>query len=335
MSDVARRFRALFERNAAFASQLLDLLEAFEAKGVPAVPLKGPVMAVELYGSLGLRESVDLDFLIPEAAVRRAAIVLEQQGYRPDGLPTARHQRAFIAAEHASRFTCPDAAAPVELHWRFAPRAFAADVDLEAMWTRLRPMEFGGRELMVLRPEDLLVFLCVHGARHLWDRLRWIVDVAALLDAYPTLDWGQVARTAKASGSSRMLHVGVGLAHELLGAPLPERVASEIDRDRRADALIAWFAAHLFAHRRPAGPWRLHFKQLEMKDRIGDRVRFAWRVMTTPNAEDWAQVSLPRALTGAYRVLRPIRLLARYARRPIRRPEAGQIYQAARGLGLR
>jgi hypothetical protein len=68
------------------------------------------------------------------------------------------------------------------------------------------------------------VILCVHGTKHVWERLGWICDVAELIRAHPAMDWQRVMALAKSSKSLRMVQLGLFLAHTVLQAELPEHV---------------------------------------------------------------------------------------------------------------
>lgn len=60
------------------------VMGAFERSGIPALSLKGPILAMELYGNPALRQSRDLDILAPEANFESACRLLEQWGYREE-----------------------------------------------------------------------------------------------------------------------------------------------------------------------------------------------------------------------------------------------------------
>ena len=49
--------------------------------------------------------------------------------------------------------------------------------------------QVAGKDGRTLSPEDLLLALCVHGSVHMWSSLRWVADVARLLERSPQLDW--------------------------------------------------------------------------------------------------------------------------------------------------
>src|SRR5260370_41435139 len=102
------------------------------------------------------------------------------------------------------------------------------------MWPRRRVVTLMGQPLVAPGAEDLLLILCMHGAKHLWKNLGWICDVAQLLGVQPHLDWEQVRREARRLRSERLLRLGVYLAERVLQAPLPADVARECRRDTTA-----------------------------------------------------------------------------------------------------
>lgn len=50
--------------NLFLTKELLKLLNLFESHSIPAIPYKGPVLAVSAYGNLSLRQISDLDILV-------------------------------------------------------------------------------------------------------------------------------------------------------------------------------------------------------------------------------------------------------------------------------
>jgi len=56
--------------------------------------------------------------------------------------------------------------------------------------------------------------LCVHGAKHFWERIAWIVDIAQLAGNCE-VDWALLSETAAKKGSTRVLLLGLFLAHDV------------------------------------------------------------------------------------------------------------------------
>src|SRR6202040_305868 len=89
-----------------------------------------------------------------------------------------------------------------------------------------------GREVPALSLEDELILICVHGAKHFWERLVWIADVAALISAKQPPDWSRAMLAAREVGAERILLLGLRLASDVLGAQLPAQLEPSVQSDR-------------------------------------------------------------------------------------------------------
>ena len=105
---------------ALFAGALRDIA-ALSRQGVEAIPFKGPVLALQAYGDLGLRVFRDLDFLVRDDAVGTTIVALGGFGYdRQPGLTTAQYDR--ITGFRARKFLFKrDGEGAVEPHTRLMP----------------------------------------------------------------------------------------------------------------------------------------------------------------------------------------------------------------------
>jgi hypothetical protein len=313
-AEVRDRLRESFDgtqrRNLHLALQLGAILDRFAAHGIPAIPFKGPVLAMVAYGRLGFREFRDLDLLVNKQDVLRAKEILVADGFRPDARLTAAQERALVQSQHAFLLMRPDRTAMVELHWEISPRHVSRLLEPERLWERLQPVAMAGRTVLTLAPEVLLPSLCEHGAKHAWERLAWICDVAELIQARSDLDWERVMAESRRAGSERMLALGLGLAIQLLGAPMPEAARDRLEKDAVIPRLVADVRTRLF--REPAGPAGLLEQarfHLRVRERWGQRLRYCWLAMTTLSVEDWQNRQLPRPLVFLYYPLRLLRLL--------------------------
>ena len=101
--------------------------------------------------------------------------------------------------------------------------------------------------MRTLPAEIALLYLCAHGAKHRWNRLCRVVDVAQQLRAQPAVDWEGLLITAKLTGSScRTLFLGMQLAHLLFGADFTAEVWTQLNRDVAAQALARDICGSLF-----------------------------------------------------------------------------------------
>lgn len=233
-------------RNLTQARELIRLLGALEAGGVEALAYKGPTLAAHAYGDLAHRQFGDLDLLVARHDAARAVALLAEQGYRGAPWPEGAAGAAHLERTHVHSLYNATGSVEVELHWAFMPSEFAFDTHLDRWWSRLEQRSFGGATVRALPDEELLLVLCAHGCRHLWVRLKSVCDVAMLIGRDPPLDWERVFREARATGSRRMLMLGLALARDLVGAALPPEVDRRVDAEPAVPALVADVRKRLF-----------------------------------------------------------------------------------------
>ena len=312
-------FRQSAYRSLFLTAELMRLLDGFAEHGISVLPYKGPTLAQSLYGDIALRSFSDLDLLVRVGDVQRATEALETLGYAADPpVPLARRS-AHLASASEQMFRRSAGAALVELQWRIAPRYFAVDFDFEGFWQTAVRASLGSGEVPALAPDALLLVLAVHGAKHKWESLVWIADIAQLLHKYPGLDWDSISRRARALGIERLLFLALALAGELLGAELPGPVAHSVASDPNIASLCRAVQRNLACEVRGVPNLSDHWFSLRGRERWRDRWRYVARLGLTPNPQDWALLPLPPALAPLYFGIRPLRLLSRTMRSAGRR----------------
>jgi hypothetical protein len=312
------RFLANACRNHFLVMELTRIVEQFRSAGIAAVPFKGPVLAISVYGDVALRQFCDLDILIHRRDVITARDVLNSANYANSyGIGPAQ-EAALIGLQKDLQLTSRTHGTIVELHWSLDPeRRFHRFSDV-TVWDRLTQAHLEGKNVPSLSAEDLFLYLCAHGANHCWDRLSWVSDVAEVLASHPSMNWELVLHEAKNLGVMVRMLLGLSLAGTLLSAPVPEhleRMAADRSPVRKTVALVV---QRLFASSASASRLRRTFDfHLRVRDSFSDRVRLCLRRVAVPDAMDLQWLPLSSSLAWLLFVLRPLRLLAKHL--PIRR----------------
>ncbi|WP_051318419.1 nucleotidyltransferase family protein [Cohnella thermotolerans] len=221
-SAVLQELRALRNRNSLhmlqLAAEMTEVVRLLAERGVPALVLKGPVLAKKLYGDLSLRTSKDLDLLVPPGRIGEAESVLQSRGYREDGA-IPRVLNDWMRKTHHASYKLPATGIQIELHWRMNPDT-ANEPDFEALWARRQEADFSGRTVAMLGPEDLFVYLVSHGARHGWFRLRWLADIDRMLRS--PLRWTLLRTLLEQNECRHLAGQAAILCEALLQTPVPE-----------------------------------------------------------------------------------------------------------------
>jgi putative nucleotidyltransferase-like protein/methyltransferase family protein len=293
-------------------SELLCIHEIFEAERLPLIPYKGPVLSWLAYRALTGRTFIDLDFVTKQEYIPRATSLLKGAGFTAAFAPQEELAGSRGPAPGQYAFFRESSRAQVELHTEQTLRYFPVPLDFDKMSRRFITVEIAGRKMRTFSVEDTLVMLCVHGTKHFWDRLAWIVDVAELVAAQP-VDWEHASRIAAEMKSTRVFLLGLLLAHEWLGAALPQPVLERAQRD----AAVRWLAEKVraqFEGNADASPGAVprSLFRLRSRDSIGQGMRHLLRLTLSPTERDRQTTRLPRFLAPLYVVLRPWRLLREY-----------------------
>ena len=316
LDQLRERFVRNARSNLRLTGELLRLLQRFESHGISLVPLKGPVLAAALYGDLSLRPFRDLDLLVRKQDVASAKALLLADGYRLPLQMNRAQEAAYLRSACEFLFERDAGRTLVELHWGITPEYFSCWLDIERWWQRLEPASLAGRPVLSLNREDLLLFLCVHGAKHGWERLEWICDVAELVRRHPEVKWARVLGQAASVGAGRMLLLGLKLAGDLLGAHLPRSLRQRVESDPALESLAVQVCERLCReYSGPPGIFEGASFHVRAKERVRDRARYVVLLGATPSIGDWAMLPLPALLFFLYYLLRPIRLLGKYGGR--------------------
>src|SRR5687767_2522812 len=298
-------------RNVVLTAELCRLIKLFSDERIEAVPYKGPILALFAYDDLALRRFVDLDVIVKKQDVARARDLLLADNYALSKPLTNEQQDLLLRTQHNLQFTKDNRRLIVELHWEVAPHLFASTVQSEILWQHLVSFNLNGTTVQTLSADDLLFSLCVHGSRHLWERLGWICDVAELISRRDLNSTALLDRAAKAD-SERMFLLGLHLAETLLDAPLPPEVKRRCDADKGLAPLAGKIVEHLFngPEHVPATPREIFKYNLGVRKSLSARARYLVH-MLRPTDGDVARRSLPASLHFAYYLMRPFRFIFR------------------------
>ena len=93
----------------------------------------------------------------------------------------------------------------LDLHRRLSNNPFYFDVPFESLLAGGGQVEIGAHSFRTLGREDDLVYLMCHGARHYWNKLVWLCDVAAILASMEPERLERVSARCRQAGLSSIL----------------------------------------------------------------------------------------------------------------------------------
>lgn len=311
-TELRARGRAQALSTLAMTAELLRLLDGFRNEPIEVLAIKGPVLSVRAYGAPGTRPYGDLDLLLRSGDIECATRLMVEAGYEPQ-VPLSAIKNRRIPGEYLFRKTA--AGILVELHTELSLRYFPKTVPIDEYFRRQTTVEIDGRAVPAMAAEDEFVHICVHGTKHLWERLMWIADVAAILGRPGKLNWTFVAHSAAQVGATRMVHLGMLLAWDVLGAPLPAEMEVNIRNDRSLQPIAARIKRRLpFAGYRTPGLWERASYRMMMHGGGLSGAAYLWRLSVSPTEKDWQQQTDSSSASPMDIVRRFVRLAKLYGR---------------------
>ena len=307
------------QRGLLLAGKLIQLLSIFRDAGIPVMALKGPALSQLLYNDFAKRQFNDLDLLVSRADAPTGIKLLKANGYILDSAFAWCPDDILIRLNSELSF---DGACgtPIDLHWEIAPKGFAFHFDPAILWSTARSVRIAGWEVPCPEPEALLLYLCVHGAKHMWSRLQWLSDVARLVEITPEMSWKQIFDLAARTGCTRVVLLGLLLAERLLGAPVPDVVQERIRNESTIHPLAKQVSQRL-QQTSSTAPTSLELAIFNSKLAAGwpARIQPFTALLRAPTEADARLLRLPPALFFLYYPFRLGRLASKYALLAIQR----------------
>ena len=313
------RFRANACRNLFLTQELLQLVLKFRKNGVEVIPFKGPLLAITAYGNVALRQFGDLDILVQKDNFHRTRTLLSGWGYRSPVGGAVGVEEDYLKSQLGADHIREDGLVALELHWSFIQTWLGFNVDLKTVWAASRTVSVGSVPVLNLPADITLLYLCAHGAKHRWNRLCWVADVAKVLLRYPELDWEALLAQAASYGCLRTLFIGLKLAQTLLGASIPDHVVVRFAKDKQAVLLAKALGDGMFDPdkdfiRGQLG-WKRDWFNIRAKERWREKLIYLSQLsvwVCKPSEKDRAWVTLPPGLKWLYFFIRPIRVACQY-----------------------
>jgi hypothetical protein len=305
-----KRHREQLISTLAMTAEMFGVLGNFAAAGVEAIVVKGPVLSVRAYGDPGLRQYVDLDFLIRSRDLLAATRVLTECRYESD-VPIGAMRAGKIPGEYL--FAKTGTRLLMELHTEQTFRYFPRPLPMEAYFARRTEVELDGNRVAALSEEDEFVLICIHGAKHFWERLMWVADVAAMVASCRRLDWDVVQDSARAVGAERMVNVALQLVEDLLRSEIPSAAKERMKHDRGAKRVCGRIKSWLpYAGAAPPNLLRRALFRMNMRGGLIAGPAYLLRLSLSPTEEDWVEGAETKRSWVWDAMARPFRLLKKY-----------------------
>jgi hypothetical protein len=300
------------------SAELARVMNDLAGQGIRVIALKGPALALWAYGDVNLRNAGDLDILVAPDEVDRVDRTLKKAGYH-NTTPGDRYRdhlhRLLAKADYQSSSSPP---VYIELHSRLMIHPSLLPISFDELYDQSTDIQITGSKIKTLSPEDLLLFLLVHGGEHAWFRVGWLCDIDRILHHHPDLDWSRIADRMARFGLRRILDQSMVLLQDLFGTSVPDPFQLARVPDRQTNYLVKTAVKAMLDEQAFNLDWHTltpkkilaaTWYRLKFQRSLRYKVDVLLKMLVRP--QDWDDVPLPRLLFPLYYPLNPVLFLKR------------------------
>jgi hypothetical protein len=231
-----------------YLEQLDRVAAALAKQGVPLVALKNSGIARAIHQNLAECPMGDVDVLVRPADFRRAHEIMLALGFVLDDRSPFNVEGFEEAEKHGGaeyRYTLSDGSTLwFELQWRpVAGRWIQPDQEPSADELMARSIPIGGTAARLLSPEDNLLQVSLHTAKHSYVRapgFRLHTDVDRITRAC-WIDWNLFCERVEQIGVRTAVYLSLFIPAVLLNSPVPVKVLDRLNHSPlKHKLLLKW-----------------------------------------------------------------------------------------------
>jgi hypothetical protein len=300
-------------RNLYILNFVLNTILFFKKKNIAAIPFKGLITAQDLYGDIGLRFFSDIDLLVKKNKAREAWLLLNKKGFKPELNLNPQQIKKYIAIEDNIGFFHAKKNITLELHWEMSGIYLPNPLSFEDIENRLTNITIEKQKIKNFSSEDLLLYLCIHGAKHGWEYLEQVCSISELLKKKKELNWTLIQMLSAQWRCTNVLLLGLNLAKILFNAPVPDEMNLKITENKIIRELSESVLNNMFSNQHNS-QFSLRYKRfrdfhIKIKDNFSDKTLYLARLIFRPTKKEWLYFPVGAHLSFIHYFLRPIRLI--------------------------
>ena len=313
LDELKPYYLAHIQYNMAMTTTLCKIVSRFKEANIPMLHLKGPVLSQQLYDDIGSRQFGDLDILIKKENLKEVLQLLEKAHYNPEIILQKETREVFFNAVNVLGFHHASSNTRIEVHWELLSKNYAIDWETSLLWKTSNTVSINNHTFNTLSEEHTILYLCVHGSKHLFERLLWVCDIDRMLRTQKNIQWLNVQQEAKSLGIMRMLLIGLSLSHTLLQTPLPKEIKEEILKDSDVEKIVNTIIHfNLYDGSKKKKSYQSFTLLYRMREKKIDKLHFLYSALFSTKFDDFKMVQLPSYLAFFYPMVRLVRLISKY-----------------------
>ena len=313
-SKIQKDQQHFLRMNLVLSAHLRTLTQTLDQHNFSYLSIKGATLAQELYHDISMRQFSDIDLFVNEKDIYALSECIVALGYTPVLPLSLLKRKKFLELDNDFSFRHTKTNALLELHWKLFPKRHKMSLPFSELHSRASKLSFQNRSIDTLSPEDNLLYLSLHGAKHIFERYEWVYDLDQLIRTYPLLDLIEVHERAKEIHVDAPFLLGIFLSHTLFDTPIPK--AFETHRTAHIQTLIDTTLSYYdqgFVFWDESDKKQARFLFLsELFQNKESKMIWLFKSLFKTTPVDVITFNFPNKLAFLYPILRPFRLLYKH-----------------------
>lgn len=205
--------------------QISKILSIFNENNISTIVLKGLVVR-DLYPKSELRTMGDADILVHENDLNNVINILKNEGY----MECAKCEYDIVFSRGNSR---------IEVHWTLVNEEMFDGISefKDEIWRNAVEVNIGDSKALSMCDEDLLIYLCLHMAKHIKNSgfgIRQICDVFLIVEKRAdNINWNSFIEKAKIYGIYKFSLGIFAICNKLFEINIPTELKDEVKIDEK------------------------------------------------------------------------------------------------------
>ena len=298
----------IIKQNMLMTSELLNIVKLLKKYDIDLIAFKGPTLSQMAYGNISLRQYVDLDIFINKKDTYIIQDLMFKNNYNRSLELGLSQEKIWFKYAHDIGFKNQINGTNIEFHWSMLDTDHPVSLLNMDFFDDKKNLQLNNIDIPIVSNEKFLVYLCIHGSKHMFERVEWVVDIDKFIKNQK-LDWNKILDIVEKDNSIKFFILGLYMSNLLYHTPIDERFEKYFDADIKTIAeyiFSCWNKDNEFNTKN-----NLKF-MIKLFISRSDKLQYLHKIYLKPTFVEYWYISFPEPLYFLYYPLRQYLLIKKY-----------------------
>ena len=311
--ELSQLYWMISQKNMLLSSKLIGINRAFQQDGIQLIAYKGALLSQQLYANITYRQFQDIDLFIQKEDILNAHNRLKKLGFESSTPIELLQNPLYVKRYYTCEYRDIKSNAVIELHWRLFKTKTPKTLENSEIMKSIQSLKIQSEELHTFSSWHLLYYLLIHGSKHRWERIEWIVDIDRMI-RQEKISVDELLTKEHESYIHNMILLGLYTCYKLFNTPLSKSIKSQFKPLHKR-----LFNETLLMQKNSKSETSNNLRKLKfdlaLRADTTEKLKFLYQIIFSINEKDMQSLALNEKQSFLYVVLRPLRLMTRYIKK--------------------